>query len=92
MHRFVLVLGLILAVACLAQAGIKGTGIALEAELAQRIEAPLKIDDDAVVKGHPTESLSGWKANRLLEAVVKVGPSSILTCPRKGNMQSGDMS
>ena len=51
MHRFVLVLGLILAVACLAQAGIKGAGIALEAELAQRIEAPLKIDDDAVGKG-----------------------------------------
>ena len=51
MHRSVLVLGLILAVACLAQAGIKGTGIALEAELAQRIEEPMKIDDDAVGKG-----------------------------------------
>ena len=51
MQRSVLVVGLILTVACLAQAGIKGAGIALEAELAQRIEEPMKIDDDAVGKG-----------------------------------------
>ena len=37
MQRSVLVVGLILTVACLAQAGIKGAGIALEAELAHRI-------------------------------------------------------
>ena len=51
MQRSVLVLGLILAGACLAQAGIKGDGIALEAELAQRIEDPMKIDDSDKGKG-----------------------------------------
>mgnify|MGYP001196715234 CR=1 FL=1 len=45
MQRSIFVLGLLLVIAGLAQAGIKGDGIALEAELAQRIEEPMKIDD-----------------------------------------------
>ena len=45
MQRSIFVLGLLLVIADLAQVGIKGDGIALEAELAQRIEEPMKIDD-----------------------------------------------
>ena len=40
MQRSIFVLGLLLVIADLAQVGIKGDGIALEAELAQRIEEP----------------------------------------------------
>ena len=50
-QRSIYLLGLLLVIASLAQAGIKGTGIALEAELAQRIEAPMKIDDSDNGKG-----------------------------------------
>jgi len=35
----------------LTQASIKSIEIALEAELAQKVEAPMKVDDDAVGKG-----------------------------------------
>ena len=50
-QRSIYLLGLLLVIASLAQAGIKGTGIALEAELAQRIEEPMKIDDSDKGKG-----------------------------------------
>ena len=55
MQRSMFVLGLLLVIAGLAQAGIKGDGIALEAELAQRIEEPMKIDDSDKGKGASNE-------------------------------------
>ena len=55
MQRSIFVLGLLLVIAGLAQAGIKGDGIALEAELAQRIEEPMKIDDSDKGKGASNE-------------------------------------
>ena len=54
-QRSIFVLGLLLVIAGLAQAGIKGDGIALEAELAQRIEEPMKIDDSDKGKGASNE-------------------------------------
>ena len=51
MRRFVFILGLILITISLTQASIKSIEIALEAELAQKVEAPMKVDDDAVGKG-----------------------------------------
>ena len=55
MQRSMFVLGLLLVITGLAQAGIKGDGIALEAELAQRIEEPMKIDDSDKGKGASNE-------------------------------------
>jgi len=92
MRRFVFILGLILITISLTQASIKSIEIALEAELAQKVEAPMKSTTMQSAKGLPTESSSGWKANPLLVVVAKVGPSLGLTLPRKENTPFGGVS
>ena len=92
MRRFVFILGLILITISLTQASIKSIEIALEAELAQKVEAPMKVDDNAVGKGASNGKFIWMEGKPVTGGGGEGWPSLRLTLPRKENTPFGGVS